>query len=466
MARGVGALVAVLVLVACELPVSRVVPPVEMLGERVSSTGPPRAIPSDFLGMNGEGISKDQSGNVWRQNQFRQAAASLAPGNLRIFGGTSSNLWDWRAGRLLRDGPTGSTGYERGHPRTPITVVEFGETAKAAHATGLLSLNVVSATLPDQLAMISAVMATGVDVRRVELGNELWAPGYASVFPDGTAYARVANTWISAIHEKFPGVLVAVPANNPQRATNDRASRWNSQLFAHVRGADAVTLHAYLRTVNASPQEVVNAPRSEWQTVMGDSLDSVPAQFPIWVTEWNYATSGASRELAWPRALGNTQFLLELLRQPRIRLADFHDLVGGQGSGFAAIRVLPAHDPVTGPFAFRLTPSGAALSLLTHVLNGCRRIQLLSVVAPTRGSAAHPSGVACVEGRGRLVIVNPTSSSRTVDVSDTLGDKDVNVKLLTMSPASNADTAVPTAGSVAESGAVALPPWSMISVES
>ena len=163
---------------------------------------PYHPIPAAFAGFNAP-FRK----NAWQalSPQLHQAAAGLAPGAIRVFGGTTANYWNWRQGHF----------YDRhGVPRvlrranrrmSRIYLSDWAELVDQANATPVFDLNLVTSRLSSQLAMLRRARDLGMAIRRVELGNELYdhAPLIDRAIPTPKAYARKANRWIRAIKRRI-----------------------------------------------------------------------------------------------------------------------------------------------------------------------------------------------------------------------------------------------------------------------
>ncbi|TWP33489.1 hypothetical protein [Leekyejoonella antrihumi] len=345
---------------------------------------------------------------------------------------------------------------------------QFIGMTKAAGATGLFDLNLVSSTLGDQLAMLHAAQADGLPVKRVELGNELWAWQYRGLFADGAVYARVANTWIATLHREFPGVEIAVPVNDPTSAKGPRGKLWNKELFATIRGADAAALHVYLQAADSTPAEVATAPLTQWSAALRRITPSLPTNIPIWVTEWNYTPAEAQQPLPWARAIGGAELAVRMVEDPRVDLADFHDLVGFVGSSYAAIRAISTNGSSAGPFRYYLTAAGRMLQLLVGTLSGCQSVQAVGTSSVTRhATAPQLVGVACREPAPvRVMVINPTSKSVLVNTTAIVGRATHVVTSVSTIATSSSDAAPAGVRARSSGGVVRVPPWGLLTLES
>lgn len=59
--------------------------------------------------------------------------------------------------------------------------------------------------------MLTAIEKLGVEIKYIELGNELYAQddNYKKVFPTGKDYALRVNEWLPELKKKFPNSKIA-----------------------------------------------------------------------------------------------------------------------------------------------------------------------------------------------------------------------------------------------------------------
>jgi hypothetical protein len=428
--------------------------------DAVAFTGPARSIPPDFVGVNGEGITTDLLARAWHAAGFAASVAALRPGNIRVFGGTSAQLWSWTLGRLVQSGPSGS-GYKAGEPSPAIHLSDIAAVVRASGATPLFDLNMVTSTLPDQLAMLRAAQAAGLQVRRVELGNELWAPDYAKQFPSGRAYALVANRWIATLHEAFPGVEVAVDVDTLSQVTNDRGQNWNAEVLGAMDGADAVSVHQYVHTSATAPAGVVAAVDDAWTTSLQPTLSALPPGLPVWLTEWNYAPlNPATISTSTPtgaEAIGNALLATLVASDPRITLADFHALAGWTGSPFAAVLVQP-DDTARANLHYRLSPSGAVLQSVMAALDGC------TAVRPIGGTPAI-TGLVCLSSeKPRVLLVNVSGQRRVIDLQQVDPGRRARADTLVVDPHTTSSATPTRRVDEAAPDRLTVPGWSVVLV--
>lgn len=431
--------------------------------------GPAHNIPADYLGVNGEGLTTDLMGKVWNDPNFGKAVRRLHPGNIRIFGGTSANLWGWREGRLI--GPTlpGIKGYRAGGPRRSVSLGAILGVTQAGDASPLFDLNMVSSSLSDQIEMLRAAQRLGVSINRVELGNELYSAPYASAFVDGTAYANAANQWIRRLHREFPGVSVAVDAAIPDSSKDPRRADWNREVFTTVRGEDAASIHQYFALARSpgdssnDPKKEVDAPVAEWRTRMLPALASIPSSLPVWVTEWNYTQSADPSTVSWARALGNAEFVVRLAANRRINLADYHSMVDGGYVGFGALTTKVSQES---RISFGFRADGVVLRELLDTLDGCTRVRSVGIDSVAI-SGREPSlgGLSCAGPQVKpFVLVNPTDKPLHLDASAVTAGASVSARTFTADPAASGANLRPHVTAQVSADSVYVPAWSFVTI--
>lgn len=404
-------------------------------------TGAPRnderQLPVGFLGVNGEAVTGGEPG-LWSDARFVGAVSALAPQAIRVFGGTPANFWDWRTGTFVRDAHVPPT-LARLRRRIHVSLTDWARVVRAARAVPVYDLNLVTATLADQLAMLAAARRLGLPVTRVELGNELYSARYAWRFGSAADYVRVANRWTAALRAAFPRVQVALagrdqPAPDPVGLAPAREAGWNQAVLAGRRGEDALTLHTYFRS-GLGPGGSPGDPQSA-QVMLAAALtrtqDTVaqtrrlPPGVQAWVTEFNLFDRGTRASATWAQGLDVALCVLGLALDPRVAQADAHALTasapfgaifpdahgldfgpapGGIGARAAAFGS-PARGPVpTAPWARSAT--GTALGTMLAVLDGADAVRGLTftstVSAPDRPVGAELSAA----GTMRALLVNP-----------------------------------------------------------
>ncbi|MFC4603939.1 hypothetical protein [Rhodococcus kronopolitis] len=312
--------------------------------------GDPRQVPAEFFGLNGARIISPENAAQWHDPVFRQALSGIEAGLLRVQGGTTSQWIDWRTG--LFDEREGSLFVGQNEGGQPLLLADWAQLARETGATPIFDLNVLTSTLGEQIEMLRAAKQLGMEVRYVELGNELWDPAkfYQQVYPTGADYAKAMNGWIVALRAEFPGIEIGVfGADESSMVTTilgERLQGWNAGLYANIVGADAVAIHPYWvpDPVQADIGATVAGGTFAWNAFSEKVLDKVPAAMSVWLSEYNQISlplgeiPGFPPHLipgvpqTWAVGLGVASFALASLTEPRVAMSVIHAAIDGQPS--------------------------------------------------------------------------------------------------------------------------------------
>lgn len=375
----------------------------------VSLEGAARPLAPYFLGYNTQMLR----GPSWRDTALVQAVKLLKPGNLRYPGGTNANYWDWEQGKVRADQKNLIDGMDK--IKNPVTygLAELQIAIEATGAVPVFNLNMLTADLESQLALLRAAKRAGLPIQLVELGNEyyLGLADYKEKFPTAGDYGRESNRWIKAIRAEFPNTEIAAVAVSDKgggKPERPRARTWNKDLFRTLQGADALTLHVYagsgLPQNNSAKLTLDDAPDilarafGRWKRMKAEDFPSLPQGIEAWITEYGLFEREGPVHGTWTQGLYNACLTLLFLEEDRIKLVCNHNLTGGDPS-FVALYASAnglsdrPDKPKTTPFA--LAGSGAGLSLLGKAMTGMTSKQKLSFAAnPTvrgRNGSTYPA---------------------------------------------------------------------------
>ncbi len=316
----------------------------------LSPQGSTRQVPADFFGLNGARIIAPENAAQWHDPVFRQALGGLEAGLLRVQGGTTSQWIDWRTG--LFDEREGSLFIGQNEGREPLLLEDWAQLVRETGATAIFDLNVLTSTLDEQIEMLKAAERLGMEVRYVELGNELWDPAeyYQQMYPTGADYAKAMNDWIVALRAQFPGIEIAVSgADDSSTITavlGARLQQWNEGLYANIVGADAVAIHPYWvpDPIQADIGATVAGGTVAWNALSEKALAKVPPSMSVWLSEYNQINlplgeiPGFPPHLipgvpqTWAVGLGVASFALASLTEPRVTMSVIHAALDGHPS--------------------------------------------------------------------------------------------------------------------------------------
>lgn len=192
-----------------------------------------------------------------------EAISNLKPEMLRYPGGTLAHHWDWRTGKANPSWPA-----HINHLISDIKVL-----TEAAESSITFVVDVVHGNVQDQIEMLHAA---DVPITHIELGNELYASDYETVFPDGKAYADTINKWLPQLKIEFPQAKFGA-AFIGRTAGDDRKNEWNQKLHNNLN----VEVNAYIYHLYVGETETV-----EERIARYDAVKILPENKELWVTEY------------------------------------------------------------------------------------------------------------------------------------------------------------------------------------
>ena len=342
----------------------------------------------------------------WQDNNFIAATNNLSPGRLRIPGGDVGNYWDWQRGGLIENIaglPAGLPFFLRFKARqyNASKLSNFQAGLATTNTQPIFVLNMLTSDLESQLAMLREAQSLGMEIKYVELGNELYfnIPNYKKVFPNPRAYGLAAKEWAIAIKQEFPDAQIAVVGIVPSANKPPRLQNWNKVMRGTVLpAADVITLHTYydhgLNSQKNQSKEypyfeaeeaniILGEPFRNWQKLQRDrNYQVIPENKKIWITEYNLFEDifkdGKDKPIprvagSWTHGLYNLATSLLFLEESRIESICNHSLI--EGSIFGAVLdkedsfVNPA-DPKMTATPMSLSATGSALSVLGKATQG------------------------------------------------------------------------------------------------
>ncbi len=339
---------------------------------------------------------------VWKSDpQLVAQTATLAPGTLRYPGGSPANYWHWTTSRP-----------DNQHSKYPLSLQDLKRLVTASGATPIFDLNIMTASLQSQVAMLRAAQHLGLPVRFIELGNEFYLPkpNYLQAFPTALNYGQRVAAWIPTLHKDFPGAQIAAVgfAQNLSSAyVTSRESTWNTTVLKTAPGLKNVTMHLYWRPNVSGVADQLAVPFQTWAQVEKDSLSKLPPSTSVWVTEYNMMNKQkvggkitfVPPQGTWTQGLFVGTMDLLMLRDPRIKLTDYYAAVENYGDYGAII-------PPTG----QLRPSGAVQQLISRAAAGMTFSEPLKFARGPMLLGKYPGLVGCVfrnaAGTTHAVVLN------------------------------------------------------------
>lgn len=453
-----------------------------------------RLISSGFLGQN-ISTSFNQTSQDWTSSLVKKAVTELAPAHMRYPGGTDANYWNWSSGWFW---PTythvSSTVSNPYHLNASLDA--YAALAKGASSDTLFVLNVMTVTgkpvapwvagddtlmWNDQVGMLNKAKSLGLTVKYVELGNEFSfgqmgsiGKDYVTRFPQAWNYINEMNSWISGIHQTFPGTKVAVVGDPITNSSDDREKNWNSQIYQYQIGADAITFHFYPGVpayANQTHGEALGVAFSAWQNNRKLIQTATQKGLESWITEFDMGDTSSNGNYAgtWMSGLFVAEMVAQMLVEPGIAFATFYDLSSGNWNGnhtayFTDSTAIGPSQTQSGTGG--LSASGVALSVFAKALAGAKGVTSLNL---SGGAKATPYSYPALDGvridadeKTRWVVINFSSQTQTLNLNNesALQVESTSVaKLETLVTVSR--PAGKTTASVAAKGTISLPPYSI-----
>lgn len=373
-----------------------------------------RTMSGQFFGYN----LSDGFYQAWHQNsQLVAQTATMAPGTLRYPGGSIANYWNWTSGRPDK---------ESGRPQFSFSLQDLKRLVLASGATPIFDLNIMTASLASQVAMLRAAQHLGLPVRFIELGNEFYLskPNYIHSFPTALSYGKRVAAWMPTLHKDFPGAQIAAVGFAQSLSSayvTSRESTWNATVLKNVPNLKDITMHLYWYRHGSGVAAQLAGLFQIWTQVQQDSLSKLPSSTRIWVTEYNMAhkkkIGGKVKFLppqgTWTQGLFVGAMDLLMLRDPRIQFADYYALVESFGDYGAII-----------PTTEQLRPSGAVQQLISRAAAGmtvseplafAREPMLLGKYPSLLGSVFHNTA-----GTTHVVVLNLSNHAVSMVLPPTL----------------------------------------------
>ncbi|MBS1658698.1 MAG: T9SS type A sorting domain-containing protein [Bacteroidetes bacterium] len=360
-----------------------------------------KALPERWLGYDGQNTVRN--GESWAEPNLISHHPMLLPKVIRYPG--NSTFFDWKRGWFI-DSPLLPTKLAN-YVRQPNYLENFKVVLDLSGAKGMLTLNMVTSTLQDQLAMLKHADSIGIDVKYVELGSEFYLDPLNNddmgegvdlvnqVYPTAKSYALTCNTWIDSIHYYFPQAKVAV-IGSYVKTTAGRRATWNDSVRTYLNGReDAWTFHIYQPastyvdgySVSEGISSTIipdwlNQPGRAFTVLTTSSIPKISPNKDIWITEYNLLDPGRPLQGRWGHGLYDGLMTLRLLDIDRIKNLVCHTTNGSaifgmffdddEGFSFSETAdtnyTLYTNPPPTTPWG--LTAAGHAMKLISEAANG------------------------------------------------------------------------------------------------
>lgn len=297
-----------------------------------ASLGSATTISDVFFGYNnGEHETTAQS---LSDDKLIAAVKAQSVGTYRYPGGTVANYWDWKQGCQTGKSACGKLNNK---------LEDFAKLVKETGVEPIIVVNMLTSTLDDQLAFVDAAAAAGLEISRVELGNEFFNnhDDFIKAFPTGADYGSEATKWAKAISAKYPKAVFAAVGAPAIIGDNDRKEQWNDKMFSALEGINVVTMHEYHdsqigKSDSFKSKDVatmLGAP-FHWLKVISDAADKLPSGVQVWMTEFNLKDDDAVGVAGtWAHGLFIATEVVLALQSSRMGLVNMHNTISAANAG-------------------------------------------------------------------------------------------------------------------------------------
>ena len=298
--------------------------------------GPAEPLPASLHGFNTYFLMATAfQGMTYDGPQFENAVRTLRPRNLRFPGGTIANNYLWREDSFSEPSAdkTGWAGEQLRLFRKlgkESGLAGFARICKRYDLEPVWVLNVYEETPESVRALFDRLDELGLDVRRVEFGNEPYWDGRS--FNDVRKYSAACRPLAAALRKSRPEVKIGA-CFGPLGEGYDYQSNWNVPL-GKEDWYDAAVFHDYdggqgfaLEAGAKLPAAALLRPEALVDRAVA-ALDAAAPGKPVWFTEWNLGSEGIAQ---WKNTGAELLFLAGVFdrlvaRRDRIELACFHNI--------------------------------------------------------------------------------------------------------------------------------------------
>lgn len=308
----------------------------EKLIEIVFTTDKARRIPRNVAGFNQNWVTPL---NI-RSKLIQEAIQRLNVSIIRFPGGTYANYYDWnnftyfwdRFGKEVRN-PTNIIKLYKTHVEKvePVTFIQLIHSLKKEVT---VVVNVYTMSSEEMIKALKNLRDKGVNIKYIELGNEMYHKFYKKTIKNADAYLKRAKKVSDAAKKLFPGVKTAVMIGNEAWRTIDYKPNpeWD---IPNEDWWDAAVVHAYIG--GGSKLYDINKDRFLDYTLNGISrsykrlIKVIREKYPkkeLWLTEWNIFERNGKARFAntYKNSFIVYDFLLNALKYPEVTMTFLHAL--------------------------------------------------------------------------------------------------------------------------------------------
>lgn len=367
------------------------------------------------------GYNSDMSNTPkWSEPNFSNALQQLQPKTLRYPGGSNGLYWDWEKGwtmsydellpilkekkfeyngqaistvselkQLTKDNRKSNSFWRqlyRYNAKTPKynTLEEFSKGLNSTQSIAVITLNVITSHLEKELELLRRAKDIGIDIKYIELGNEVYAENLLTkhIYPTVDNYIDTCISWSKAILKEFPDAHIGVVGGDRNRRTRN----WNEKLSSALERSFSKSklsqfhfiLHYYSHFKNPKYnfetslgyKKLIAFPKVDLEFRLRNWRWNNTSAFSTWVTEYNMIEQQPySINNKWAHGLLVASQINELIKQTNSEMFHFHSIGAEKFPVFAALQLMDKGDLYLKP-----TSSGIVTSLWNRLTENANRL--------------------------------------------------------------------------------------------
>lgn len=366
------------------------------------------------------GYNSDMSNTPkWSNIDFSNALNKLHPNTLRYPGGSNSLYWNWQKGwtlsfsellpfikkydisldekvienantlrQLAKENRSKNSFWRQIHrynAKTPRynTIQEFSKGIAKTNSEAVFTLNVTTSYLEYELEMLKEAEKAGIEVKFIELGNEVYAQNLltAKVYPGVDNYIDTCISWSEAIWEKFPNAHIGLVCGDRNR----RTKHWNEKLSKAVKNYFPKSKHTQLHFIlhyysyfkhpkydfNSTEdyRKLMAFPKMDLKLLLERTRWDKTLHFSTWVTEFNMIENKPYEiNNRWVHGLLVSSQIDQLITQTNSEMFHYHSIGAETFPVFAALNLTDKDHNYLSP-----TSSGIVTSMWNRLTKNSSR---------------------------------------------------------------------------------------------
>lgn len=294
-------------------------------------------------------------------NIYRDVGLSFG----RFPGGTIGNYYDWKTGSFSCHNSVDKFTTDRvklfnkvlTNKKFPYEVNDFVYFSKKINLEFSYVLNLMCKSAKSNLELMEYFKKNKIQLKYIEIGNEIYSPKYSWAYKDAKSYAERASEYYVAIKKIFPdskiGLVVSPisfsgknkPGNNGLQNNSWPLRQKEFDLYSsNSFYADGLIIHLYGYPYNRKISyfdpitnhehfsKVLKQFSDRFETSM-DYMESLGKGKPIWITEWGIAAPRDKQQGIFKNykksayhSLFVASVLLDITLEDNVEVANYHNI--------------------------------------------------------------------------------------------------------------------------------------------